>query len=90
MAKKVKPVLKVDKNKFINTMCDENGVDMSDVAKFLKKKGSFTLEDLVSITGYISSNQIKDKKSVPKELRDSEDEEGFEVYPTNFQVVFVN
>jgi len=84
-----KPFLQVVTNKFIDFMTDENGTGMINIQKTLKKKGVFKVEDLLNECGYIPSQIIKNKRSVPKYLRDNEYMGSFEVYPSNFIIIFV-
>jgi hypothetical protein len=89
MAKKVKPILVLDKSKFIDFMVDgENGIEISDIKKVLKKKGNFNLTDVVRKCGYITNDIIKNK--IPKKLRLEVDGlKYFEVQPSDFNIVFV-
>ena len=88
MAKKLKPVLKVSKDGFIDFMMDDDGLDTRAVKKALKKKGSLTLEDLVKDCGYIKSDIIHskvDKKMMAEDFGDGD----FEVDPADFTIQFV-
>jgi len=86
---KKKTVLKVYKNKFINFMLDQDdGFTTSDIKKLLKKKGSFTLEDIVKDCGYIPSDVIKSKVS-KKMMSEDYGNGDFEVEPSDFTIKFV-
>jgi len=88
MAKKIKPVLKVYKKKFLDFMMDSDGVDTSAIKRALNKKGSFTLEDIVKNCGYIPSDAIK--SPVAKGMMTEDYGKGdFEVDPADFTVKFV-
>jgi hypothetical protein len=84
-----KIVLQIKTKEFVKFMTDDNGTDITEVAKKLIKKGSFTVEDLLSTCGYIPSNCISNKTKVPNELRLDESYGEFEVYPENFIILFV-
>lgn len=84
-----KPFLYVKKKAFIDFMTDENGTGMLNIIKKLHKNGKFTVEDLLEDCEYMPSSVIKNKNSVPKELRDNEYMNEFEVYPENFVVILV-
>lgn len=78
-----KPVIHVNTKQFVEFMTDDNGTEMDEVAKILIKKGSYTVEDMLSNCGYIPSSIIKNKNKVPKEFRDAEIDGDFEVNPEN-------
>lgn len=87
--KVVKPVLVINKSKFIDFMLDgEDGIELSDIKQILKKKNSFNLKDMVKKCGYIPSDIIKNK--IPKKLRlEVEGLKYFEVTPSEFNVIIV-
>jgi len=85
----MKPILKVRLNKFVDFMTDENGVDICVVADTLKGGESFTVKHLLDTCGYIPSNLIVNKRTVPKVLRDNAVGSDFEVQPTDFKILFV-
>lgn len=87
--KQAKPILVLDKSKFIDFMVDNNeGIEMSDIRKILKKKGNFNLKDVIRKCGYIPNDIIKNK--IPKKLRlEVEGLKYFEVTPSEFNVIFV-
>jgi hypothetical protein len=83
-----KPILKVDRKAFIDYILDdENGTNLNDVAKILKKKGRVTAEDLLKNCSLLTNDLIKNK--VSKKLRVDEDIYGFEVYHEYFTIKFV-
>lgn len=87
---KVKPLIKVDRKKFIDWILDEeNGSSLGDIAKMIKKKRIISAADLMMRAGYIPSEFIKNRKDVPKELKDNVSGRDFEVYPTDFIVELV-
>jgi hypothetical protein len=98
MASKKKPLLKVKMKEFVEFMFDtgdgSDGYDLDSdgrAEKQLSTKGVFSLSvfDLMKECGYIPSRAIKDKNKVPKELRDNEEQWGFEVNPNDFRIVYV-
>lgn len=84
-----KPFLYVKKKAFIDFMTDENGTGMVSIIKKLHKNGKFTVEDLLEDCGYMPSSVIKNKNSVPKQLRDNEYNNDFEINPENFVIILV-
>ncbi len=89
--KQPKPILKVDRKRFIDWILDENGLTEHDLGKTIKRKGSVSAEDLMKQAGYLPSELLRNKTRVPDELKDnrSEIDGDFEVYPEDFTVVFI-
>ncbi len=85
----VKPLLKIAKNEFVEFILSPDGLTIDDVKIFLKKNGNFTLENAVKHTLYIPERMIKNKKSIPPELKEQNTDGTFQVNPDKFFVMFV-
>lgn len=92
--KRKKPTLRVDRKKFIDWILDnENGSNLNDIAKMIKKKGSVSVYDLLKRTSYLPSELVKSKKLPPDRLINivykDRKQTDFEVNPKDFTIVFV-
>ena len=98
MAKKSKPILKLDRKAFLDFIIgddDNGGLDQYDLLKTLKKKKVLTAEVLLEECQYIDTNSgaILNPKQIPDDLKQKEDNEDdesdFEVNIEDFKVVLV-